>query len=108
MNTLTETACSSCGTTVPAGAYFCPRCGFNIRVTPINTSTNKQIIIYLVSFFLAPFGLGYTVKYIRQSDPKARMIGVASLVLTIFSIALMLWLGVASINQYNELLRALN
>lgn len=92
-DTTTEIFCPSCHAVVPAAAKFCAQCGKKLKEQPPSTTVAKQILIYLVSFFLAPFGLGYAFKYIRQRDPKARAIGVVSVVLTIIAIALMIWLS---------------
>lgn len=107
MNTLTQILCPTCRKTLPIDSFFCSYCGAKIREVKINTSISKQIIIYLVSFFLAPFGLGYAVKYIKQADPKAKNIGMVSIVLTILAVVFMLWFGFASINYYSEMLKTL-
>lgn len=105
-----EIICPACKKFIPSSSFFCSYCGAKIQPgaekTSLNTSVGKQIIIYSVSFLLAPFGLAYAIKYIRQPDPKARTIGIISLVLTILAIILMLWIGMASINSYNDLLKS--
>lgn len=67
----------------------------------------KQTFIYLFSFFLAPFGLGYAFKYLKQSDPEARRIGIIVIILTVLSIALMIWLTSAFANWEAQLLNTL-
>lgn len=78
--------CIKCGADIPLDANFCPKCGASLKVLPKNTSIGKQIVIYLVSFFLAPFGLGYAFSYIADKDPKAKVIGYVSLALTVFAV----------------------
>lgn len=82
-------ACRVCRAAAPAGANFCPQCGRKLRELPVSTSAARQAVVYAVSFFLAPFGLHFALQYIRQTDRKARMIGVISLALTIAAITLM-------------------
>lgn len=89
MDNASEIFCPSCHTAVPSTANFCLRCGEKLKETPPSTSVTRQIIIYLVSFFLAPFGLGFAIKYVTQPGAKARTIGIVSLILTIIAIALM-------------------
>lgn len=81
--------CPSCHAAVLSAAYFCSQCGKKLKEPPLSTSPTKQIVVYLVSFFLAPFGLGYAFKYLKQPNAKARMIGIVALILTILAIVLM-------------------
>ena len=66
MSNAVETLCSSCHNTVSDSANFCPQCGKKIKEPPLSTTVARQILIYCVSFFLAPFGLGYAFKYLKQ------------------------------------------
>lgn len=102
-----EMLCPSCGAILPADAVFCLKCGAKLREVTVSTSVGKQTVIYLVSLFLAPFGLGYAFKYLKQSDPKAKEIGAVSLVLTILAIAFMIWIAKASVESYNNILKSL-
>lgn len=86
--------CPACGVEVTETAYFCSNCGKSIRVKPGATDVWHQILIYLVSFFLAPFGLSYALKYLRQPDRKSKIIGLVSLILTIVAIVTVIWLSV--------------
>ncbi|OHB21813.1 MAG: hypothetical protein A2939_01805 [Parcubacteria group bacterium RIFCSPLOWO2_01_FULL_48_18] len=76
------------------------QCGVKLKEPPIATSAKKQMVIYFISFLLAPFGLGYVVKYLKQSDPKARKIGITALILTILAIALMMWTSKIFLGSY--------
>lgn len=79
--------CPKCKAEVSAEAYFCPNCGQVLKSRPADTGIPKQILIYLISFFLAPFGLGYAFSYMKQPDKKSRTIGMIALGLTILAIA---------------------
>jgi len=94
-NILSETTCPSCHAPVSAADNFCPQCGAKLKEPPLPTSAGKQIFIYLISFFLAPFGLFYAFKYLKQSNPKARKVGIIVVILTILAIALMVWVTIA-------------
>ena len=67
--------------------FFCPSCGKKIREKPLSLSLMAQIAAYAVSVFLPPLGLIYTVKYLKQSETKAKTIGWITLILTVISIA---------------------
>lgn len=82
--------CPKCSTNIEENFYFCPNCGKPLRGKPELTTISKQIVVYLVSFFLAPFGLGYAFKYLRQPGRKSRIIGIISIILTITAIILMI------------------
>ncbi|MCL5017369.1 MAG: hypothetical protein M1155_01760 [Patescibacteria group bacterium] len=79
--------------------YFCRNCGLALRSRPEDTSVPKQILIYFVSFFLAPFGLGFAFSYLRQSDKKAKIIGAVSLALTILAIVAVIVIAVIYTKQ---------
>jgi TRAP-type C4-dicarboxylate transport system permease small subunit len=72
-------------------ANFCSNCGKALRKLPPATSVSRQILVYLVSFFLAPLGLWYAWKYLKQDNRKSKIIGVVAIALTLAAIALALW-----------------
>ena len=96
--------CPSCQAVADTTANFCSQCGKRLKSAPLSTSVGKQAIIYLVSFFLAPFGLGYAFMYLKQSDAKARMIGIVSLVLTVCAIIAVIMFSAAFMRSYYEAL----
>lgn len=67
-----------------------------------STSITKQIVIYLVSFCLPPFGLGWAFKYIRSNDEKAKKIGWIVVILTIISLILTFWVSKAFIGNLTQ------
>ena len=85
---LLATVCPKCHATVAATVNFCPRCGAKLKEPPISISFGRLAFVYLISFFLAPFGLVFAFKYLRQPDPKARTVGIVVIILTILAIAL--------------------
>jgi uncharacterized transporter YbjL len=96
--------CPRCKIIVSENDYFCRNCGLALKSRLEDTSILKQILIYFVSFFLAPFGLGYTFSYLRRSDKKSKIIGAVSLILTILAIIVIIYLGYMYIKQkYGQL-----
>lgn len=93
METNIQNLCPKCKAEISEANYFCPNCGQVLKSRPADTGIPKQILIYLVSFFLAPFGLGYVFTYLRQPDKKARIIGIVALTLTILAIGLTIFLA---------------
>ena len=86
MESIIQKQCPKCKAEVSEIDNFCPSCGYSLKFRREDISILKQALIYFVSFFLAPFGLGYAFKYLKQSDKKSKMIGMISLVLTFFAI----------------------
>ena len=107
MDTIKEILCPSCLAVLPSSAYFCSQCGTKLKESPVSISASKQVIIYFISFFLAPFGLVYVFRYLKQPDHKARKIGVIALMLTILGISLTIWASKEFMNSYYGLLNTL-
>jgi hypothetical protein len=63
--------------------------------------------VYLLSFFLPPFGLWPAFKYLFQSDAKSKVVGVIAIILTGVSIALTTYYTLAAINQLTSMLGSL-
>jgi len=91
--------CKHCNQPVEETWFFCPTCGKGIVSKPPDTSVAKQLLIYLVSFFLAPFGLAWALKYIKSNDKKAKIVGLMSIVLTVLAIG-MTFAALSSVMSY--------
>lgn len=102
-----NTHCLSCNSEINPEWFYCPNCGKQQREEPIVISLPKQALIYLVSFFLAPFGLGWGLKYIRSADVKVRLVGIISILLTIISIILMIFSFKYFMDEYTKTLNGL-
>lgn len=96
--------CPVCQYKTQADWFFCPNCAHELKEKVPIISTSKQILIYAVSFFLSPLGLGWGLKYARSTDHKIKTIGIISIVLTILSITLMIIASKNFIDQYAKIL----
>lgn len=105
MNEISE--CSSCKYVLQSAWYFCPNCGKQFKESPLVISIPKQIVIYGVSFFLAPFGLSWGLKYVRSKDRKVKIVGIISIVLTILSVTLLIVSFKYVMDQYAATLNSL-
>lgn len=91
--------CPKCHAAIDASWFFCPQCAAVVRERPLDTSVMKQILIYGVSFFLAPFGLAWGIKYLRSKDTRSRIVGTVAIILTITALS-MTFATLAYVMQY--------
>lgn len=108
MELTAQYTCPKCNAEVSGVAYFCSNCGRPLKARPEDISISKQILVYFVSFFLAPFGLGYAFKYLRQADKKAKTIGIVSIALTILAIVVVILVATQYLNQAYSSLNIIN
>jgi uncharacterized membrane protein YvbJ len=99
--------CPSCATQNPSGAFFCMQCGKTLRVQ-LSTTVSKQATMYIVSALFPPFGLGWGFKYVRQSDPYLKRIGIAIIIITVVSLLLNIWILAKLYGNYFKLLNNIN
>lgn len=93
--------CPKCNIQVLSVFYFCPNCGKSLKPKPITTSIEKQIGLYLLSFFLPPLGLVPGIKYLLQKDAKSKKIGSIAIILTVISVGLTIYFSMMVVNQFN-------
>jgi len=99
--------CPTCRFKTQSEWFFCPNCGKELKEKIPVISIPKQILIYSVSFFLTPLGLGWGLKYVRSKDSKIKTVGIISIVLTILAIILMIGVLKSFIDQYSKILNNL-
>ena len=87
-----QATCPHCKNQVLPIDIFCPACGKKLKNGEFSTNIQKQLGVYLLSFFLPPFGLFPAIKYLRQADSKSKTIGAIALVLTVISILITIFL----------------
>lgn len=100
--------CEACGYAIIPDWYFCPNCAKMLKEKVPSLTAGKQALIYLVSFFLAPFGLAWGIKYVRFHDKKTRVVGIVSIVLTIIAIALSVGAFKYAMDQYATMLNSIS
>lgn len=72
--------CPFCGNSIEAKVFYCPICGKKVREKPVATSFWPVALLFFLTIFLPPLNIGMTIKYMKSHDPKAKKIGMASLV----------------------------
>lgn len=99
--------CPVCHVAVRPTDFFCYNCGKNLHQAPLSANLNTQIGIYLGSVFLAPMGIIWGLRYLRQPDATSKRIGVTAMALSVITILVLTrWLvGTynAAMNQVNQM-----
>jgi hypothetical protein len=102
-----ELLCPVCKFKIQSDWFFCPNCAKPLKEKIPVISITKQVLIYLVSFFLSPLGLAWGLKYIRFKEKKIKIIGIISIILTVLSIIMMIGFFKNFIEQYAKILNNL-
>jgi len=95
-----QTICKFCGQHVFTNYYFCPYCGKKLIEPPITAL--REISVYLLSILLPPLGLWPGIKYLLQKNQRAKRVGIITIILTILSTIITLYLSIAFFNNINQ------
>lgn len=97
-----QSTCIYCKGNISSFDYFCPHCGKKIKEKLLPTTFGRQLSVYLLSVFLPPLGIWPAIKYLRQQDKKSKKIGLVTLLLTIISIVVTIWLTINFMNSFTR------
>src|SRR3989344_8524756 len=100
-----QATCPNCKNQVLRIDIFCPACDKKLKNGESSTGIQKQLGVYLVSFFLPPFGLIPAIKYLRQADSKSKTIGAIALTLTVTSILVTIYLTKLALGTFQSQLQ---
>jgi hypothetical protein len=84
--------CPYCKNQIDEAVFYCPVCGKKIKSPPVSTAFWPVAGLYTLSLLLPPFGIGLTIRYLKSPDPKAKKIGIISLIMTSFALVFVFWL----------------
>jgi hypothetical protein len=97
--------CPKCHVEARATDYFCYNCGSNLKPKPPDKTLTRQILVYLGSFLLPPFGIYWAVPYLKQKDAKSKLIGTAAIVITILAFIFVVIWTKNFVNSFNNQLQ---
>ncbi len=80
--------CPGCHVEVRPTDYFCFNCGKNLKPKPPSTTLTTQIILYLESVLLPPYGIIIGIRYLRQKDGASKIVGIISVILTMLALVI--------------------
>jgi hypothetical protein len=96
------TLCPACHQPVRPTDYFCYNCGKNLRPRPLSTSLVSQIILYIKTLLLPPFGIIWGFRYIRQPGAASKIVGIITIAITIVEIVFLIQFTINLINTVNQ------
>ena len=94
--------CPKCHTEVRTTDYFCFNCGTNLKPVPPSTSLQAQLILYLKSFLLPPFGIYWAIAYFKQKDSRSKVVGCVAIGVTLLALTILVILTNNLIKSVNE------
>ena len=94
--------CPTCHQPVAPTDYYCANCGQNLRPTPPSTSLGSQVELYLKSILLPPLGIIWSLKYLKQKELKAKLVGLTMIIITVVELGLIAKTTINLINTVNE------
>ena len=77
--------CPQCHVAVRPTDFFCANCGKNLKPRLLSTTILTEIMYYAGSLLLPPLGFWWGIKYLKQSDPASKRIGILCMALTTIS-----------------------
>lgn len=94
--------CPSCHILIRPTDYFCFNCGKNLKPKPLSVSLSQQLIIYISSLLLPPIGIIWGIRYLKESNATAKVIGVVAIVITTVVLIICVYAIIGAINTVNE------
>ena len=68
---------------------------------PPGTAPEDQIKLYLGSVFLAPMGIVWGLKYLRQEDQKSKIVGIVAMSLSVMTLIIATQYVMSAVNSIN-------
>lgn len=93
--------CPACHIAVRPTDYFCFNCGKNLHAAPPGTTLTDQIKLYLGSVFLAPMGIFWGLRYLREESQKSKIVGIVAIALSVVTFIIAVKFTVNTINTLN-------
>ena len=97
-----EEKCLKCHVAVRPTDYFCYNCGNNLKPAPPSVFLVDQIVLYIKSVLIPPFGILWAIKYLRQDSVKSKIVGIVAIILTLASFIICLILSKNFVNNLNN------
>lgn len=93
--------CPACHIAVRPTDYFCFNCGKNLHAAPPGTTSADQTKLYLGSIFLAPMGIFWGLRYLRDGRQKSKIVGIVAMALSVVTFIIAVKFTVNTVNTLN-------
>ncbi len=100
--------CPNCHFKLDGNEYFCPNCGKKLKSRVLDTSSAKQLQMYILSLIFVPLGFWWGYKYLKQPDKKSKVVGIVCVVITTVALVIVYKLLKDSISTLNEQISGLD
>jgi hypothetical protein len=94
--------CPICHVTVRPSDFFCYNCGKNLHPKPLATDIATQILYYAGSIILPPMGFIWGIRYLKDKNTNAKIIGSILFLITIVELVFLTVLSVRLVNSIND------
>lgn len=99
---VTSAVCPSCHVAVKPTDYFCGNCGKNLHPVPLGTTVVDLAKLYLGSVFLAPMGIFWGMRYLREKEDKSKIVGIVAMLLSVLTLIIAIQYTVTFMNTINS------
>lgn len=94
--------CPFCHVTVRPMDYFCSNCGKNLHPAPLGITLYDQVKLYLGSVFLAPMGIIWGMRHLREKEDKSKIVGVIAMLLSVITLIVAIQYTISFANTINS------
>lgn len=94
--------CPACHMAVRPTDYFCFNCGKNLHAAPPGTTPADQIKLYLGSVFLAPMGIFWGLRYLREESQKSKIMGIIAMAISVVILIVVVQYTANLVNTLNS------
>lgn len=94
--------CPACHIAVKPTDYYCYNCGKNLKPKPASTSWITQLSLYVGSIILPPMGIIWGIRYLREKESNAKIIGMICIILTVVVLVVAIQATINLVNYVNN------
>src|SRR3989338_8705721 len=94
--------CQKCHVSVMPIDYFCYNCGAALHSKPLSISIEKQLLLYVGSIVLLPFGIVWGFRYLFQANTKAKIVGIICIIISVVALTYITLYTIKFINTVQD------
>ena len=98
--------CPNCKNQVDKVAFYCPTCGKKVKEKPAGMGVWNILGLFTLSALLPPLNIGLSIKYIKDPNQKAKIVGWISIGIMILVLILATLWSIKIVNDINRQVEA--